>query len=128
MESGIKFKTVDEYIAVFPAKTKTLLKQMRAAVKAAAPAAEEVISYNMPALKQNGMLVFYAAYKEHIGFYPTASGIANFKKEIANYKSSKGAIQFPINEPLPLDLVKKITQFKVAENTEKASAKKKPAK
>lgn len=125
MQAGTKFKTVDEYIAAFPAKTKSLLKQIRSAIKAAAPGAEEVISYNMPAFKQEGVLVFYAAYKEHIGFYPTASGIANFKKEIEAYKNSKGAVQFPIDKPLPLDLVKKITKFKVKENLEKASIKKK---
>lgn len=123
-----KFKTVDEYISTFPASTKKLLERVRKTIKQAAPAAEEVISYNMPAFKQNGMLVYYAGYNAHIGFYPTASGIAAFQKEIAKYKNSKGAIQFPLDEPMPLELITKIVKFRMKENLQKAEAKKSIAK
>ena len=115
-----KFSNVDEYIATAPKQSQQALKQMRAAVKKAAPKAEEMISYQMPAYKYNGrVLVYFAGYDHHIGFYPTASGIENFKKEFAGYKSSKGAVQFPLGEPLPLDLVTRIVQFRVAMNEEK---------
>ncbi len=125
MEASKKFTTVEEYISTFPAETKKLLKEMRKAIKQAAPDAEELISYNMPAFKQEGALVYYAGYKHHIGFYPTSSGIAVFKKEFSNYKNSKGAVQFPIDEPLPLDLVTKIVKYRVKENVLKAKMKKK---
>ncbi len=118
-----KPKNTDEYIKGFPPKTQKLLKSIRAAIKKSAPKAEEVISYGMPAYKYKGMLVFFAGYKNHIGFYPTSSGIAAFKKEISKYVWSKGAVQFPIDKPLPLALISKITKFKVRENSEKAKAK-----
>lgn len=119
------FNNVDEYIAGFPSKTRSLLKEMRKLIKDTAPAAEEVISYNMPAFKQNGMLVYYAGNKAHIGFYPTASPIQVFKDELATYKTSKGAIQFPIEEGIPAALVKKIVRFRVKENAEKQKLKQK---
>ena len=119
---GTKFKSIDDYFAAFPAGTKAILKELRKTVKIAAPEAEEVISYNMPALKQNGILVYYAAYKSHIGFYPTPSVIEAFKKELSKYESSKGAVRFPLDQPLPLDLIKKIVKFRVKFNREKASA------
>src|SRR6476619_4242042 len=125
METGIKFKTVDEYIGTFPVATKKIMQQVRKTIKDAAPEAEEVISYNMPAFKQEGMLVFYAAYKEHIGFYPTPGGIEAFKKELAIYSSAKGSVQFPLDKPMPLALITKIVKFRVKENLEKASLKKK---
>src|SRR3569623_292730 len=106
-----KFTSVDEYHATFPAGTKAKLNQMRTTIKKAAPKAEEVISYNMPAFKQDGMLVFYAGYKGHIGFYPGAGGIENFKKELSVYKWAKGSVQFPLDEPLPLALVTQIVKF-----------------
>jgi len=112
---------VDSYIAGFPSATQKLLKQLRATIQKAAPLAEEVISYRMPAYKYHGVLVFFAGYEHHIGFYPTASGIENFKKEIAGFKSSKGAVQFPLNKPLPLSLVTAIVKFRVLLNREKAS-------
>jgi len=118
-----KFTTVDEYFAAFPAEAKSLLKQMRKIIREAAPQAEELISYNMPAFKQGGALVYYAAYKNHIGFYPTASGIRNFTKELAGLETSKGAIRFPIDQPLPVALVKKIVKFRVTENKAKAALK-----
>lgn len=111
--------TVDEYIAAFPKEVQKILIQLRKKIKTAAPTAEEVISYQMPGYKQNGMLVFFAAYEKHIGFYPTASGIEKFKTEIKKYNWSKGAVQFPIDRKLPLGLVSKIVKYKVKENENK---------
>jgi uncharacterized protein YdhG (YjbR/CyaY superfamily) len=107
------------YIASFPAHTQKLLKQLRSAIKKAAPKAEEVISYRMPAFRLNGILVWYAGYKAHIGFYPCASSIKAFKEELKPYKTSKGAIQFPLDKPIPLKLVERIVKFRVQENQEK---------
>lgn len=115
----IQYNNVDEYIASFPAETQILLQKMRTIIKKAAPKAEECISYGMPAYKLNGALVYFAGYKKHIGFYPTGSGISNFKDEIAVYKNSKGAVQFPLDKPLPLQLISTITKFRVAENLAK---------
>lgn len=119
-----KFKTVDEYLSAFPATTQKLLQEVRQAIKKAAPKAEEMISYNMPAFKFHGALVYYAAYKNHIGFYPTSSGIRVFKEELKNYKTSKGAIQFPVDKPIPLNLISRIVKFRAKENLEKEMAKK----
>jgi uncharacterized protein YdhG (YjbR/CyaY superfamily) len=116
---------VDEYIAAFPKDVQQLLKQMRAAIKAAAPKAEELISYGMPAYKYHGQLVFFAAFKNHIGFYATPAGHKAFEKELAKYKQGKGSVQFPVEEPLPLSLITKIVKFRVKENEEKAVLKKK---
>lgn len=121
----MKFKTIDEYHAAFPESTQVLLEEMRNIIKQAAPGAEESISYNMPAFKLKGVLVWYAGYKEHIGFYPSASPIVVFKEELSEYKTSKGAIQFPIGRPIPKALVKKIVKYRVAENEKKSDAKKK---
>jgi uncharacterized protein YdhG (YjbR/CyaY superfamily) len=115
--------TVDEYIAAFPKEMQQLLQQVRATIKKAAPAAEEVISYGMPAYKLNGMLVYFAGYKNHIGFYATPTGHASFKKELSVYKQGKGSVQFPTDQPLPLALITKIVKFRVNENTEKAKKK-----
>ncbi|HVX50222.1 MAG TPA: DUF1801 domain-containing protein, partial [Chitinophagaceae bacterium] len=103
----VKFKTVDEYIATFPPDVQAKLEQMRTVLKKALPKATEIISYNMPAYKQNGVLVYFAGYTGHIGFYPTASGIASFQQEFSNYKSSKGAVQFPLDKPIPAALITK---------------------
>jgi uncharacterized protein YdhG (YjbR/CyaY superfamily) len=116
---------VDAYIATFPQATQQKLEQLRAAIKKAAPKAEEVISYGMPAYKLNGMLVYFAGYKSHIGFYPTPSGIEAFKKELSVYKGAKGSVQFPLDKTLPLPLVTKIVKFRVAINAENVKAKKK---
>jgi len=116
---------IDKYIAGFPPGTQKLLEQLRATIIKAAPAAEEVISYQMPAYKYHGMLVFFAAYKNHIGFYPTASGIETFKKELSIYKGSKGAVQFPLDKPLPVQLITKMVKFRVATNLQKEKTKKK---
>jgi uncharacterized protein YdhG (YjbR/CyaY superfamily) len=110
----------EEYFSNFPAETQELLQQMRETIQQAAPDAIEVISYKMPAFKTNKILAYFAAYTKHIGFYPGASGIANFQSEIAQYKNAKGSVQFPINQPLPLDLVKRIVQFRAKENREKS--------
>jgi uncharacterized protein YdhG (YjbR/CyaY superfamily) len=113
-----KPNNVDEYIAGFPGDIQKILEEVRVTIKKAAPQAEEVISYSMPAFRQNGMLVFYAAHKNHIGFYPTSSGTTVFKEELTGYNTSKGAIQFPLGKPIPLDLITKIVKFRVKENTE----------
>lgn len=118
------FTTVDEYISMFPNETNCILNEIRNTIKKAAPLAEEVISYQMPAYKQQGMLVYFAAYKNHIGLYPTASGVIAFKDEITSYKNSKGAIQFPIDKPMPLDLITRIVKHRLHENEMKAKKKK----
>lgn len=121
-------KTVDDYIAALPLAQRTLLQKVRIAIKSAAPQAEEVISYGMPAFNLNGALVWYAVYKEHIGLYPKPSAIKAFNKELAGYKTSKGAIQFPVDKRIPITLIKNIVKFRVKENKEKAQLKsKKPA-
>lgn len=119
-----EYKDVDEYIATFPTDMQLLLEQLRSAIKKAAPEAEEGISYQMPAYKYFGMLVFFAGYKSHVGFYPTPSGIEQFKKELSGYDGAKGSVQFPIDKPLPLRLVSKIVKFKIKENQSKTAAKK----
>ncbi len=111
-----QFKSIDEYIASFPTNVQHTLRELRSAIKEAAPQAEETISYGMPAFKLNGILVYFAAHKHHIGFYPTASGIRAFKEKLAVYKQSKGAVQFPIDESIPFDIVKEIVRFRVSEN------------
>ncbi|MFD0795745.1 iron chaperone [Mucilaginibacter litoreus] len=119
-----KPNNADEYIASFDKDVQQLLKQMRQTIKAAAPDATEVISYGMPGYKQHGVLVYFAAQSKHIGFYPGANAIAIFKNELENYKTSKGAIQFPLNKPLPLELVTRITQFRIQEDQELFEARK----
>lgn len=123
-----KANNVSEYIAGFPKNVQEVLEKLRATIKKAAPEAEEVISYGMPAFKLNGMLVFFAAHKNHIGFYPTPSGIEAFKKELAAYEGAKGSVQFPVEKPLPFDLITKIVKFRVKENLEKAATKTKKKK
>ncbi|MGH9434175.1 MAG: iron chaperone [Terriglobia bacterium] len=113
------FQTVDEYLSALPKKTRDTLEKLRKTIKQAAPQAEEVIHYNMPAFKWNGMLVWYAAFKEHIGFYPRSSAMVAFKEELAGYKTSKGAIQFPIEKAIPTNLVKEMVKFRVKENAQR---------
>jgi uncharacterized protein YdhG (YjbR/CyaY superfamily) len=117
-----EYKTIDEYIKDFPPDVQGILEQMRQTIHKAAPLAGETISYQMPAFRLNGILVYFAAFKSHIGFYPTASGIEAFKNELAPYKFSKGAVQFPLDKPLPYDLVTKIVLFRVKENLQKPAA------
>lgn len=116
------FKDIDQYIASQKPEVQTLLEQMRQTIKKAAPEAEEVISYNMPAFKYHGMLVYFAAYKNHIGFYATPTGHSEFKEELSVYKQGKGSVQFPLTHPLPLDLISRMVQFRVKENLKKKSA------
>jgi uncharacterized protein YdhG (YjbR/CyaY superfamily) len=119
-----KPENIDEYIANFPIETQKLLQQVRETIHKTVPTAKEVISYGMPAFKQNTVLVYFAGYAKHIGFYPTSSGIETFKNEFTDYKWSKGAVQFPLDKPLPLDLITRITKFKTERDLEKVKKKK----
>jgi uncharacterized protein YdhG (YjbR/CyaY superfamily) len=121
----VKFESIDQYHATFPENVQVLLDELRETIKQAAPNAEEVISYNMPAFKQNGVLVYYAAYKNHIGFYPTPAPLVKFKDLLDKYQTSKGAIQFPLDAGISKSLVKKIVKFRIEEDEKKAKAKKK---
>lgn len=117
------FGSIDEYIATFPADVQKILEELRATIRAAAPAAEEKISYQLPTFALNGNLVHFAAWKTHIGFYPTPSGMEAFKDELAKYEGAKGSVKFPIEKPLPLKLISKIVKFRVAENLKKVEQK-----
>lgn len=108
----------------FPEEVQVILEQVRATIRQAAPGATEKISYAMPTFYLHGNLVYFAAYKNHIGFYPSTSGILAFQKEISGYKNSKGAVQFPIDQPMPLDLIAEMVKFRAIENVEKAQTKK----
>jgi uncharacterized protein YdhG (YjbR/CyaY superfamily) len=119
-------KTIDEYILPFPEDVRKLLEKLRETIRKAAPQAEETINYAMPTFKLNGNLVHFAAYKNHIGFYPAPSGIAAYKKELSAYELSKGAIQFPLNKPLPWGVITKIVKFRVKEQLAKVKTKEKP--
>ncbi len=122
------FTSTDEYIATFPREIQKILEELRATIKAAAPDAEEKISYQMPTFFLNGNLVHFAAFKNHIGFYPTPAGIEKFEKELSRYEGAKGSIKFPIAEPLPLELISKIVKFRVTQNLKKAETKSKKKK
>jgi uncharacterized protein YdhG (YjbR/CyaY superfamily) len=115
------FNSIDEYISQFPLELQEKLQALRKVIKESAPDAKEKISYQMPTFVLHKNLVHFAAYKNHIGFYPTSSGIEAFKQDISNYKSSKGAVQFPINQPLPFELISKIVKFRVNEELKKAT-------
>ena len=117
------FSSIDTYIATFPAQVQAILNTLRATIRAATPDAEEKISYGMPTFSLKGNLVHFAAHANHIGFYPTPSGIATFHDELAVYKGAKGSVQFPLDQPLPLDLIQRIVQLRVAENLQKATTK-----
>jgi uncharacterized protein YdhG (YjbR/CyaY superfamily) len=114
-----EFKTIDEYIKTFPGDVQTILEKMRVTIREAAPEAKEAIRYQIPTFRLNGNLVHFAAFKNHIGFYPTSSGIEAFNDELSPYKRAKGSVQFPIDKPVPYDLVKKIVLFRVDENLRK---------
>jgi uncharacterized protein YdhG (YjbR/CyaY superfamily) len=124
--SKVGFSSIDEYIATFPEDIQKILEEVRATIKTSAPEAEEKISYQMPAFALKGILVYFAAHKNHIGFYPTSSGIQAFKQELSVYEGSKGTVKFPIDKPLPLELISKIVKFRVAENLKKAARKPNP--
>jgi len=114
-----QFKTIDEYINTVSEESRKILEKLRQVVRDAAPEAEETINYQIPTFKLNGNLVHFAAYKKHIGFYPTPSGIEAFKNELSSYELSKGSVKFPLNKPIPFDLIKKIVDFRVKENLSK---------
>lgn len=116
-------KTIDEYIAGFPQEVQEILQKIRQTIRAAAPDAEEKISYQMPTFTLNGNLVHFAAFKNHIGLYPAPTGIEKFKKELAAYQSAKGSVRFPLDKPIPFALIGKITRFRVKENLARAKAK-----
>jgi uncharacterized protein YdhG (YjbR/CyaY superfamily) len=122
MASRSTAKTIDEYIAEFPPETRKMLEEMRALIKAAAPGATETISYAIPTFDLNGRhLVHFAGYAKHVGFYPVPSAMEAFKEELAPYRSGKGSAQFPLRQPLPTDLIRRIVAFRVAENSSKGS-------
>ena len=117
------YKNIDEYIANFPPEVQAILQKVRATIHEAAPGAMEAISYQMPTFKLKGNLVHFAAWKTHIGFYPTPSGITQFEDELSIYARSKGTVHFPLDQPIPYDLIRKIVLARVKENLEKAEAK-----
>ena len=115
--------TIDEYIAGFPPDVQAILQKIRSTIRKAAPSAEETIKYQIPTFTLQGNLVHFAAFKKHIGFYPTPAGTEKFKKELAVYKSAKGSVQFPLDQPIPYGLISKIVKFRVKENLAKAETK-----
>ena len=123
MKNTAPAKDIDEYIEQQPEPIQPILQKLRQAIKKAAPKSEEVISYQMPAFKENGILVYFAAQNKHIGFYPTGSGIEAFKKELSNFETSKGTVRFPFDKTIPYKLIEQIVKFRVAQNMEKASKK-----
>ena len=118
--SRVRFEAIDEYIAAFPQNVQDILNEVREAIRDSAPDAQETIAYGIPTFKLNGNLVHFGAFKNHIGFYPgEASAVEAFKEHLSNYKQGKGSIQFPLDKPLPLQLVKKMVEFRVQENLRK---------
>jgi len=126
MKAGQKApKNIDEYIAGFPPEIQEILQKIRLTIRKAAPKAEEAISYMIPTFKLNGNLVHFAAYKNHIGFYPAPRGIEAFKEELAPYEGGKGTVRFPLDKPIPYALISKIVKFRAMQNLDKAAAKEK---
>ena len=126
--SSRQFKTIDEYINMFPEDVQRILNELRQTIREVAPDAEETINYQIPTFTLNGNLVHFAAFPNHIGFYPTPSGMEAFKKELSGYKGAKGSVQFPINERLPLPLIRRIVEYRVKENMERKQKKKSSGK
>jgi uncharacterized protein YdhG (YjbR/CyaY superfamily) len=118
-----KPENITEYIGTFPNDVQEILEKIRMTIQKAAPEAKEKISYSMPAFEQNGILVYFAAFKNHIGLYALPSGHETFKEELSQYKTGKGSVQFPLNKPMPFALITKIVKFRVKENTAKAKNK-----
>jgi uncharacterized protein YdhG (YjbR/CyaY superfamily) len=114
-------RTIDEYIAGHPPEVRQILKKIRATIRKAAPAAQETINYGIPTFALEGNLVHFATFKKHIGFYPTPSGIAKFKRELSAYEGAKGSVQFPLDQPIPYALIARIVKFRVKENLERAA-------
>lgn len=119
LSSKQSFQTIDEYIKTFPKDIQKILNEVRRTIKTTATEAEDAISYQIPTFRLNGNLVHFAAFKNHIGFYPGSKAIVVFKEELKKYKSSKGAIQFPLDKPIPFSLIKKIVKYRVKENSTK---------
>ena len=117
------FNSIDEYIAAFPAEIQKNLQEIRATIHAAAPEAAEKISYQMPTFYLHGNLLHFAAFKHHIGFYPTPTGVEAFAEDLSRFKGAKGSVQFPLNQPMPLELITRIVKYRVAENLKNASMK-----
>lgn len=118
-----KLTNIDDYIAGFPKEIQGILEKVRKTIGSAAPGAQETISYQIPTFTLNGNLVHFAAFKNHIGFYPTPTGIAKFKKQLSAYEGAKGSVQFPLNQPIPYALITRIVKFRVKENLERATPK-----
>ena len=121
-------KDIDEYIARFPANDRAILEKVRTTIKSAAPDATETISYQMPAFKQHGILVYFAGWKKHIGLYPPVSGDKALEKAVARYAGPKGNLQFPLDQPIPYDLIERIVKLRVKQDSEKAATKRKKRK
>jgi uncharacterized protein YdhG (YjbR/CyaY superfamily) len=122
-DNKLTFNSIDEYILQFSPEIQEKLKTIRKVIKESSPEAQEKISYQMPAYVLHGNLVYFAAFKNHIGFYPTSSGIAAFKQELSEYKGAKGSVQFPHTKPIPYELIRKMVEFRVAENIMRAESK-----
>ena len=122
-DNKVKFNSIDEYIGLFPSEVQDILITLRKVIKETAPEATEKISYQMPTFAMQGNLVHFAAFKKHIGFYPAPSGVAAFTDKLVEYKTSKGAIQFPIDKPLPYELIREIVRYRVDENRKRAEDK-----
>ena len=118
-----KPQTIDEYIAGFPPDVQAILEQIRALIRTTAPQAKEAIKYQIPTFTLNGNLVHFAAFKNHIGFYPTPTGTDKFQQELSIYKSGKGSVQFPLDQPIPYNLIRRIVEFRVQENLDKTKTK-----
>jgi uncharacterized protein YdhG (YjbR/CyaY superfamily) len=118
-------QTIDDYIAGFPGDVQAILQQIRQTIRQAAPDAQEKISYQLPTFTLKGNLVYFGAFKNHIGFYPIPSGVEAFKEELSAYEQGKGSVQFPLDKPIPYDLISRIVKFRVKENLARAEAKKK---
>jgi uncharacterized protein YdhG (YjbR/CyaY superfamily) len=123
MPDKTKSKEIDKFIAGFPKEVQEILEKIRETIRGAAPEAEETINYGIPTFTLGGNLVHYSAFKNHIGFYPTPSGIEKFKKELSAYEMAKGSVKFPLDQPIPYGLIQRIVEFRVKENLEKAVAK-----
>jgi uncharacterized protein YdhG (YjbR/CyaY superfamily) len=115
-ETKTTYSTIDEYIETFPEEIQKKLREIRQTIHETAPEATEAISYQMPTFKLNGNLVHFSGYEHHIGFYPIPTGMEAFKNELSHYKTGKGSVQFPLDQPLPLDLIRRIVEFRVKEN------------
>ena len=124
MDSRRHFQTIDEYINTFPKEVQDILEKLRQTIQKAAPGATQTINYGIPTFQLHGNLVHFAAFKNHIGFYPTSGAIEAFKKELSGYKGAKGSVQFPINQPLPLELIRTIVKYRVKRNEERKKGKK----